>query len=64
MLSLAHISNSYVQNATKELWPSKSVGLGCLPSFAVEGGTGVSVPVREFIFNLGLCQNTPSGLWK
>jgi hypothetical protein len=64
MLSLGPISDSFVQNATKHLWPSKSVGLDFLPSFTVEGSTEVPVPVVKFTFNLGVCQNAPSGLWK
>jgi hypothetical protein len=58
MLSLAPISNFYVKNAAKLPWSSHSVGIDCLPRFAVERSTEVSVPLLKFIFNLGLCQNT------
>jgi hypothetical protein len=53
-LPLASISDSDVQNAIKWLRPTKSVGLGDIPSFVIKGCSDIFVPVLRFIFNFSL----------
>jgi hypothetical protein len=57
ILHLAPISNFDVQNAMKQLRPSKSVGLNGTPIIFIKGCFESFVPVLGFIFNLSLYQN-------
>jgi hypothetical protein len=52
ILSLAPVSNSDVRNATKWLWPTKSVGLNGIPDFDVKDlpEIFVLVPVLKIFF--------------
>jgi hypothetical protein len=63
-LRIAFTSDSDVQNATKRLRPTKSVGLDGIPSFVIKGCSEIFVPILRFIFNLSLSQNTLPKLWK
>jgi hypothetical protein len=64
IISLASISDSDTQNATKRLRPSKSVGLDGVPSFVIKGCSELFVPVIKFMFNLSLSQHKSPTLWK